>query len=118
MDDPPKEYEPQGEREHELNDGHAKAALKKLPESGNEEAAQRCQYIPTRSLSGHFSPPRRCAGICRLARKSIFLNCTDFGLCIESIQDPIMRCRQAIGFRGSGWMDLDRPAGGAGSVRM
>jgi hypothetical protein len=36
VDRPSKEYEPQGESEHELNDGHAKAALKKLPESGND----------------------------------------------------------------------------------
>jgi len=46
MDSPPEKNEPQGGREHELNDRHQETALEKLPQPGNEEAAQRCQDIP------------------------------------------------------------------------
>jgi hypothetical protein len=46
MDSPPEKNEPQGGSEQKLNDCHSETALEKFPKSGNEEAAQRCQYIP------------------------------------------------------------------------
>jgi hypothetical protein len=74
MDNPPEKNEPQGGSEQELNDCHTETALEELPESRDDEAAQRGQHIPARPLPRHFvaSTPLRV----RSTPTALALNCT------------------------------------------
>ena len=53
MDDPTQQEKPKGAGHDEHDDGHGKAALEQLAKAGNEEAAERSDDVPGRSLSPH-----------------------------------------------------------------
>ena len=53
MDEPPEENEPEHGRKTKLNDRHQKPSLEQLPETGNEETAQRRDHVARRTLSSH-----------------------------------------------------------------
>lgn len=45
MHQPAKKKDPEKSGETKLNDRHEQPSLNQLPEPGNEEAAERCDYI-------------------------------------------------------------------------
>ena len=50
MNDPTQQEEPEYAGKNELNDGYEKAPLEQLAKSRDEEAAESCYDVPSRSL--------------------------------------------------------------------
>ena len=55
MHDPAHENEPQCRCEYELYDRHSKTTLEKLPQTGNEKAAQRRKNVSAGTLPCHLA---------------------------------------------------------------